>query len=154
MAEPLTWQVVEALERRLSAIRIAAGWHTDIGDTVLLDDSLVDEDAAPCVRVQMTDTAPSANSTARILAYTASLTVVAYLVADGSRAAMREAHRVRADLLRALADTSRDMPKTDIGGTVSIVVERAQILTRPDGLSINAVQIDLTAGLSERTPKE
>lgn len=152
MSEPLSWQVLQALQTRLQQVRVSNGYHTDIGADVRIDDVQAEEINAPVVTITATDFSRNAQASSQRLVST-DMTFSVEVFVPITEGAYLMSHRVRADVLRALRNTSGDMPKGD-SGTTKVDITSDRIIPRPDGASLIAVQITAQAGLSERIPAQ
>lgn len=150
MSEPISYRMLEALQARLQSISVANGYRTDIGQRVLIDAIYVPDDNAPAVFVIAQDFARKAGTSTPRQRDSDVEIIVEALMPITRDSAQREAHRVRADLLRALFDTAEDLPKDETGSAHSITISSDRIVTRPEGSNHIVVQITASAGLTER----
>lgn len=111
MAEPATWQALQLLRTRLQDIRIATGYHTDLGaGAIHLERVQAREGDAPFTLVVATavDPVPDASGTyVEVSTISWSIEYVLPLDGDGDPGPDLLAHRGRADVIRALKDDLR-----------------------------------------------
>lgn len=150
MTEPVSYRLLEAVQARLQGISIANGYRTDVGDNVVIDAPYLAEGADVCFITSGAHTPTPASSTPRVRS--GDVVINIEVVIPVARAtAQRDAHRVRADVLRALIDTAIDLPRdADGSAATSLRITGDQILTRPEGAAAIVVQITASAGLTER----
>lgn len=143
-AEPLTWQAMQLISTELAVIRKAAGYHTDVGQRVLLEPIQVEDDAA-CVLVGMRDLrVTELASRLRQQEFTAVVEAVAPATQLDAEA---QAHRAIADVLRVFPSSPRDIVLP--GGAGHIAAEAADVLQRRDGGGAVIGQVRLNVRLRE-----
>lgn len=146
MAEPLTWQILEWLRDRLRAIRIADGYHTDLGaGQFSLDGEQVDE-ALPVTTIDggAVATIPEKSGSRRTTSALSITIEYSVPVAVGA-SAKKLAHRARADIVRVLNQPARFAP-VGVGGASVI---GSQILPTESGAAAIVAQVTARAVLSE-----
>lgn len=146
--DPLSWRVLLSLAARLERVRVANGYLTDLGADVRVDGGQIDLRGVtqPVTLIAATDFARAEGGSAKLARTDMQVAAVVFVPGD-SADHMRQAHRVRTDLLRAFADTSTDLPALPRGGTVTLTITDTVIEPRPDGANCIAVQINAQAGL-------
>lgn len=140
MAEPRSWDILQAAQTRLATIRIAAGYRTDIGARVVLEPAQYNAGDPVVLTLHSTAIKAGAGDSAarpvRDLEFTAEATVPVTL-AD----AHHHAHQIVADVQDALRDPLA------LAGHRALPVHWSDVtfLDRPEGLAVIAVQIALSA---------
>lgn len=149
LPEPASWQLVEMLAARVRLIRRSAGFHTDLGDGLILLD---DEDAPQHIDTPATaivvDRISGTNGN-RVQASSDVSVTIEFSVprnADQSRP-NRLVHRARHDLMRVLTFDARSLPL----GLTKFEVLDSQLaeVTDDTGHSSVVAQITARAGLTE-----
>lgn len=148
--EPITWQLVQFLCERVRRIDGTAGWHTDIGAGLVLDDD-TQYDArrrVPAVIVDVPSLSPlPERSGQRTKTYSVEITLVyAHPVAGGTPAKLT-AHRALADLRQCLMGNLRDAPLRI--GTVDISDSRVETA---EGSEAVLAHVSAQATVSETIP--
>ena len=146
VADPFTWQTIGVIAGALAVIDGAAPYFTDAGKRIDTEvRALADADVYPRIVVIETEFAPiSRNKAATIGEQTI---LVEGVIPASKRDAEQTAHRLRADLLRALgritASTFATLPPTvGIVNTFDIGPDCA-IKRRVDGLDFTAAQVSV-----------
>lgn len=149
MAEPITWQALEAVRDRLAQIRIDAGYHTDLGAGRLLLEAEQVPERQPATlidggQVQTIDDKSSARRTTSELSITIEFAQPITTTGSGSNA-KRQAHRARADIIRAL-----NLPwRGETTGIGALRVTGSQIMQSESGAAAVIAQVTARAVLSE-----
>lgn len=111
MAEPASWQAMELLRSRLQQVRIADGYHTDLGaGAIHLERSQAREATAPFSLVVATTIDPVPDASGNYIEVSTlnwSVEYVLPLDADGEPGPDLLAHRGRADVVRAFKGDMR-----------------------------------------------
>lgn len=147
-AEPLTWQVVEYVRGLLMQVSVANGDQTDIGlHPIALTGEQVDESAELQTFVGFTSNSfDEARSGPTTTGGECELVIeVAIPLGDGADPAELLAHRVRADVVRALRKGARGGPK----GLTNLRAVETRIGPPEGGSSTVMVQVTARAGLVE-----
>jgi hypothetical protein len=141
VADPITWQIILLIASRLSEIRQANGYYTDVGRFVFTERAQVPQGAEQFVVVTMAKT--TRTGTGPKIQRTADFIVEAGIpLGVDETNKMFVAHRLLADLERALNTRASET----IAGVRYALAADAQIEETPDGLNAVAVTLALTAG--------
>lgn len=152
MAEPITWLALEAIKTLLASIKIADGYHTDLGlAPVYLDRSQnVDAGAAFTVVIANEISVIEEKSGRNTLASTMDITAEYCIPASDTANAELLAHRGRADLVRVFLNDTRGL--TQGFNNLQITGSRITSAVEP-GSSLVIAQVSARATLSEsKTP--
>lgn len=150
MAEPITWRALEALRAMLAVVRIADGYHTDLGlAPVHLDRGQnVDANEAFTVIIANEITAVDEKSNRNILASAMDITVEYCIPVTGAGNAELLAHRGRADVVRVLMNDLRGQ----VQGFNKLQITGTRITSAIEpGSSLVIAQVSARAALSEST---
>lgn len=149
--EPLTWRVIEAVAAMLAKIKVADGYYTDLGTTPALTsrDQVSGNERAPFAAVlageMSTNEEATGRSRSRVVGEMELVVEYAVPVA-ATQNAERQAHRGRADIVRALCDGMRNLPL----GVNELQITGSRIDAAPQsGTHIIIAQLALRAKLSE-----
>ncbi len=143
MADPLSWQTVEALATAYAVVTTANGYHTNLGSSIVTEREQSDGDAARLsigvVRMRWQSLAY------RLREHLLEVIVEAWLPSTSGD--QERAHQALDDLRRVFPET------TDLllaGGEVAYIeVASAEIMPRPAGADGVCVQLLLTATIRE-----
>ncbi len=150
MPEPISWRALEALKAMLAEIRIADGYHTDLGlAPVYLDRGQnVDANAAFTVIIANEITAVEEKSNRNILASTMDITVEFCIPPLAGVNSELLAHRGRADVVRVLMNDLRGQ----VQGFSKLQITGTRITSAIEpGSSLVIAQVSARAALSEST---
>ncbi|MBN8887587.1 MAG: hypothetical protein J0I77_17820 [Rudaea sp.] len=143
--DPITWQLALAVQAQLQLIRKVNGYFTDIGDLVLLEESVTPtKDQIPVVvdvNTSRLSTDPNVNRRQRSISFTIEAAVKASL-----SNAKQLAHQIVGDVESAFSK-----PQASITGIANAKLTDSTILKRPDGLDAIVVQFNGTANYLPRT---
>lgn len=145
MNEPLTWEAIVAVAGMLSLITVANGYRTDIGEQVELDDNQIDEDEAPFVRI-FADDIPVTTNGKRFV--TSGVDIVIQAVLKVGTQSQLQAHRARADIIKALHQPLNGA----VLGMTGLDITGSAIGKPADGSNVVIAQVTARAGLSETKP--
>lgn len=149
MAEPISWQALQAIGDLLAGIAIVGGYHTDLGAAPRFFDrsQRIEEDSADPFVVILADsvTTNEAKTGKRTLSSEMSVTIEYAVPFDVVNAEL-VAHRGRADIVRRLLTDLRGLPS----GFTSITVSGSSITNAPEpGSDLVIAQVQARASLSE-----
>lgn len=150
MSEPISYRLLEAVATALRDIRTANGYHTDLGADVRVEAPIIVQGASVLFvtaedfdRNTAAQTQRQRTSNVRV--------VVEAIIATGRATAQRDAHRARADILRALFERRIALPSDADGSSATTLTCTSDVIDqRLDGANALAVQITATAHLVER----
>lgn len=150
MSEPISYRLLEAVATALRDIRTANGYHTNLGTDVRVEAPIIVQGASVLFvtaedfdRNTAAQTQRQRNSSVRV--------IIEAIIATGRATAQRDAHRVRADILRALFERRIVLPSDADGSSATgLNVESDIIDPRADGAAALAVRITATTNLVER----
>jgi hypothetical protein len=147
--EPLSYQLLEALQAQLQTIAVDNGFRTDLGEDIRLEAYSLEELAGEIslrAYVYATElTRDAANSSNRIKKDRVGVVIEA-IVPTSASDGQRVAHRTLADLRRALDQDERQWLGEGLG---RIEVATQSIELRPAGLRLIVVQLGLSVMLTE-----
>lgn len=138
-----TLPILEAVGQQLSAIRVDAGFNTDIGTHIYLNDRQRDSNARPSIcigsRSGRIDRVDERNGSGRALSTKARGMdlIIEAAVAAGADEAHEAGHLMLDDIERAFAIRTCAAPL----GVIGIRLDTWQILDRPDGVDVAVLQI-------------
>lgn len=146
MADARTWVIIQALATQLSAIRVAAGYHTDIGSSVWTTDAQRPSDDALGLMIYSESITGSGIDRERPGKPVRELgLLVECSIGTDLDDAQSQIHAVIEDIdtcLEAYAKVQRNTPGIQV--TPMFVTDIA-ILDRPEGMPVIAMQVHIIA---------
>ena len=145
MTEPITWVALETIQVFLQRIRTVDGYYTDAGASVTLEPFQIDADTDENASLRVVEDDTDAFEDGRdVRTGEINLLVECYIpVTDDD--AQKKAHRIRADVVKAIPTRTRDLPQNI--HTVAITGRR--IFQRPNGFPFVVAQVGIRIGLIE-----
>jgi hypothetical protein len=141
--EPVTWQLIKLIQYRLEQISVVNGYRTDIGASVLIEDTQTDERELPYCVIDVsksTLTRGSAPQRQRTMSFEIEVGISA--TQDDAK---QEAHKVLADLEHAMSISTL----TPVAGIRFAQLTDVVVLKRPAGLAAIVLQ---ASGVANYTP--
>lgn len=147
MSEPVTWLVLEEFQKAVKLVQVSRGFHTDLGlGVVALEGDQLPEEVGEHTVILATDMPTDDGAASSIK--TAMDVVIEFSVPVDADHAQRNAHRARADIVRAVIGLRRrikDLPfKLN-----SIAIVGSRIGQPEDGAATVIAQVTARAGLTE-----
>lgn len=149
MPSPITWQALQAIESELSVIRIANGFATDLGASVVLEHEQSMDDDVPRLALGM-DSLSVRDLTSNMREH-AFIVIVECLVPASRIDAQQRIHEAIDDVLRVFPSSARSLTLSPSGQLASINADTAQVLPRPEGTGMGVAQVRLTARIRSIT---
>lgn len=145
MSEPITWQALVAIQGFLSRIQVVNGYFTDAGLQVDLEPFQVDGETTSASSLRVVEDDTDAFEDGRdVRTGEVNVLIECYIPVTDDNAQLN-AHRIRADVVKAIPTRSRDLPQNI--HTVSVTGRR--IFQRPNGFPFVVTQVSLRIGLVE-----
>jgi hypothetical protein len=147
MSDPITWLALQAIAARLALIRIADGYYTDLGAAPILLDRSQSVGNVTATYVIAGDMPTDLQSSSKRTAIGSMDVTIQYQIAvTPAGQPEREAHRARADIVRALATAFRG----EAEGVTTVSLRSASITSAVEpGTSLIIAQVSCVAGLVE-----
>lgn len=152
--EPLSWRAVQYIKSQMASIHPDNGYYSDFtapGTRLLDDRSQIDAEEGPYVLVVATDFEPGTESSTRSSGqYREGMGVLIEfgIARNPEQQPELQAHRARADILRALR---RPLPG-QFKGLTQIAIEGASIGNAPENAPLIIAQVSARAALTDTTP--
>ena len=150
-ATPVSWAALELIQQRLAGVTVARGYYTDLGAGVITLDPREQRQASASIFTLITGEAIADNESASGTRTTVSdmeIVIEAVIPFTASENPALIAHRVRADLYRALRDGVRDTAL----GLRSLKTTGSSFTVGTDGEAVVIAQVTARAGLAETIP--
>lgn len=150
MPSPLTpsWELIKAIAARLQVIRTDAGYRTELGAAVYVENGQIDNPSSPVLVVTATSLpVDTERSTPRQRAGSIEIAIEAYIPATRIDA-QSLAHAALADIGDAFPHRQRELSIST--GNTGIEITGRTILPRPEGAAHIVAQVTARAGLVER----
>jgi hypothetical protein len=142
--EPLSYRLLSAIQTQLSYITKDHGFFTDAGGSVGLE-PIQQDGSAPQILVVETDDESADQPTLPQGQYAMTILVESAVPASSADAQI-QAHRVRDDVIKAMARKTNTAPN----GVSGLKLISRKILQRPDGMPAVVAQCMYRATLIER----
>lgn len=153
LREPVSWLAIELIEARLRAVTREAGYHTDLGvGTVSTDPAeKASADSAMHTLIDAGDfTEIPKGSTRNIKNFDMAVTIEVFVPFSDDQNAALQAHRARADVVRALSgDMQRNEAEVRV---IEITGSGLGLGVSADGAAVVIAQVTARAGLTENNP--
>lgn len=146
MTEPISWQALQSIGEFLGKIKKTDGYYTDAGLNVEYEPyqlDALDGQGLGILRVVEDDTDAFEDGRDARTGEVNVLIECYISVTDAD--AQLQAHRIRADVVKALPTRSRDLPV----GIHTVTIGGRRIFQRPNGFPFIVVQVSLRVGLVE-----
>lgn len=145
MASP-TWTLLTLLQAQLATIRVVNGFRTDIGLTARLELHQFDASAGPSLAIAMqSETIRDLTTTVRQRTIQLIAECLVPLVSDQEQ---ELAHDALEDLLQVFPATQQYAVAAGI--TAAVTLLEGRVVAAPEGMSVIAAQVDLTALMREQ----
>lgn len=147
MPDPITWQAMQAIASEMAVVRIANGYHTDIGADASLEPTQIESGDAPRVVFGMQRL--TVRELATGLRETAFTAIVECQVPGTHTDAQQRAHECIADVLRVFPSSVRDIALVAAPTIAQVASASGDVLPRPEGAASSVAQVRLTVIIRE-----
>jgi hypothetical protein len=151
--EPLSYQLLEALQAQLQTISVANGYRSELGSDIRLEAYTLEElggEIGLRAYVYGTELTREATGNSKHVKKDREAVLIDAIVPIAASTAQRDAHRAREDISDALDRPVREWLAGELG---EIEIETQRIELRPGGLRLIVVQTVLSSVLTKTLPR-